>query len=136
VVYAGFWRRFAAAFIDGIILSIPIGIIVGIVIAMNSQALLSLVNVLSLIIQIAYFAVMESSEAQATIGKRVMGIIVTDSQGGRISTMRALGRAAGKIVSGAICCIGYIMAAFTQRKQALHDMIADTVVVARPPTGY
>lgn len=75
-----------------------------------------------------YEAVMESSSKQATLGKMALGLKVTDEQGRRISFVRATGRYFSKIISGMILCIGYIMAGFTARKQALHDMIAGTLV--------
>ena len=76
-----------------------------------------------------YFALMESSTNQATVGKMALGIKVTDLEGNRISFGRALGRTFAKILSGLIIFIGYIIAAFTEKKQALHDMIAGTLVV-------
>jgi uncharacterized RDD family membrane protein YckC len=75
-----------------------------------------------------YFSWMESSKFQATLGKMAMGIVVTDTNGQRISFGRATGRYFAKYISGFLLAIGYIMAAFTERKQALHDMIAGTVV--------
>jgi uncharacterized RDD family membrane protein YckC len=76
-----------------------------------------------------YFAKLESGPARATYGKRVMGLRVTDLAGERIGFGRATGRFFGKFVSGLTFYIGFIMAAFTERKQALHDMIAGTLVV-------
>ncbi|HYB62690.1 MAG TPA: RDD family protein [Methylomirabilota bacterium] len=79
-----------------------------------------------------YFAKMESSPSQATIGKRTMGIYVTDLQGQRLSFGRATGRYFSKIITNMIpLFIGWIMAAFTEKKQALHDMIAGTLVLRR-----
>ena len=78
-----------------------------------------------------YYAGMESSSRQATIGKSIMGIYVTDLDGQRISFLRATGRYFAKILSALILMIGFIMAAFTARKQALHDMIAGTLVYSR-----
>jgi uncharacterized RDD family membrane protein YckC len=79
-----------------------------------------------------YFAAMESSERQATIGKSVLSLRVTDYEGRRISFGRATGRFFAKIVSGMVpLLIGYIMAAFTEKKQALHDMIAGTLVLRK-----
>lgn len=78
-----------------------------------------------------YNAIFESSKWQATIGKRVMKIIVTDEQGKRISFMRAFGRNAGKLLSGLILDIGYFMAGFTEKKQALHDIMAKTLVLRK-----
>ena len=75
-----------------------------------------------------YYALQESSAAQATLGKRAVGIVVTDMDGNRISFGRATGRTFSRILSRMILYIGFIMAAFTDRKQALHDMIAGTLV--------
>jgi uncharacterized RDD family membrane protein YckC/Tfp pilus assembly major pilin PilA len=119
-LYAGFWRRVAAYFIDGLILLIPC-IIVGII------------PILGFFLQIGiwatYKAVFEAGEKQATPGKRAMGIKVTTLDGERISVGQALGRYFGSILSGLILSIGYMMAGFTARKQALHDMMASTLVV-------
>ncbi len=76
-----------------------------------------------------YYALMESSKYQATLGKMAVGARVTDLEGNRISFARATGRYFGKIISGMILMIGYIMAGFTEKKQALHDMIANTLVI-------
>lgn len=78
-----------------------------------------------------YFALQESSSAQATLGKRVLGIKVIDYEGRRIGFARATGRFWGKTLSGILFNIGYIMAAFTARKQALHDILAQTLVIRR-----
>jgi uncharacterized RDD family membrane protein YckC len=74
---------------------------------------------------------MESSVKQGTVGKMILGIKVTTINGGRISFARATGRFFAKILSSLFLFIGYIMAAFTQRKQALHDIIAETLVIER-----
>jgi uncharacterized RDD family membrane protein YckC len=76
-----------------------------------------------------YYALMESSVNQATLGKMALGIKVTDLDGNRISFGRATGRYFGKIVSGMILYIGFIMAGFTEKKQALHDIMASCLVV-------
>lgn len=119
--YAGFWIRFVAVVIDWMILFVGAGIVSaitfggGVIIALAGPWL--------------YEALMMSSEWQATVGKRVMSIIVTDVYGRRISFARATGRHFAKYISAFILFIGFIMAAFTARKQALHDMIAETLVV-------
>ncbi|MEP5613358.1 MAG: RDD family protein [Cyclobacteriaceae bacterium] len=82
-------------------------------------------------IRIVYGAALESSKHQATLGKMAVGIKVTDTNGGRLTFVKALLRAIGKILSGIIIFIGYIMAAFTDKKQGLHDMIAGSVVVKK-----
>jgi uncharacterized RDD family membrane protein YckC len=76
----------------------------------------------------AYYALMESSSMQATLGKKALGMIVTDLEGRRVSLGKATGRFFGKILSGLILGIGYIMIGFTERKQGLHDMLAGTLV--------
>jgi uncharacterized RDD family membrane protein YckC len=86
---------------------------------------------MSLLLTWAYYSGMESSPLQATIGKLVVGIYVTDLQGQRISFGRATGRWFGKIISGAILLIGYLMAGFTEKKQALHDMMARCLVLMK-----
>jgi uncharacterized RDD family membrane protein YckC len=82
-------------------------------------------------IQTLYFALMESSNYQATIGKMVLGLKVTDVNDGKLDFIKALVRNLSKIISGMILLIGYIMAGFTEKKQALHDMIAGTLVVKK-----
>jgi uncharacterized RDD family membrane protein YckC len=79
-----------------------------------------------------YFTLLEASPWQATVGKVALGIRVTDLAGARIGWGRANARYFGKILSSLILGIGYLMAAFTERKQALHDMVAATLVVRKP----
>ncbi len=122
--YAGFWVRFVAIVIDAIIVAVASGIV--------ASATLGAGIGLSFVGSWLYEALMLSSEWQATVGKRAMSIAVTDLDGRRISFGRATGRHFGKYVSAFILGIGYIMAAFTARKQGLHDMMAGTVVVNRP----
>ncbi|MCL6512991.1 MAG: RDD family protein [Alicyclobacillus sp.] len=76
-----------------------------------------------------YYAVFESSPWQATLGKRALGIRVCDMEGRRLSFGRATGRYFAKIISALVLWIGYLMAGWTKRKQALHDMIAECLVV-------
>jgi len=138
--YAGFWLRVAAIFIDGLIFS-PLSVI-SIVLSFMSRADNNNLNIAMwavslayslflLVVRWLYFALMESSSWQATVGKRVMGIQVTGMQGERIGFGRATGRYFGKIISALPLCIGFMMAGFTERKQALHDMIAGTLVVRK-----
>jgi uncharacterized RDD family membrane protein YckC len=76
----------------------------------------------------SYFVFSESSCWQATIGKKLLGIKVGDSEGERIPVGRAFLRLFGKWISGQILLIGYLMAFFTKNKQALHDFLAGTFV--------
>ena len=149
MAYAGFWIRVAAYLIDIIILVIGMSIIqavTGIDMGANYSAQFNEAmttggttqaspfgQLLGLVIGVAYFAGMESSSWQATLGKRALGLVVTDAGGNRISFLRALGRYFAKILSGLILLIGYIMVAFTEKKQGLHDMIASTLVVKGKP---
>ena len=88
-----------------------------------------LYSFLKLTVLIPYFALLESSRLQATFGKLLLGIKVVDLSGKRISFARATGRFFAKILSGQVLLIGYLMAAFTERKQTLHDLLAGTLVV-------
>jgi len=123
VQYAAFWERFIALLIDAVILSVATGSVVaatfGTGVALGSFA------------PWLYEAFMTSSEWQATVGKRVMSIIVTDVNGNRMSFARATGRHFAKYISVFLLGIGFIVAAFSAKKQALHDMIAETLVLKR-----
>ena len=137
--YAGFWKRVAAAIIDGIIVgavnyAVLFAIILPAALFENDvlvYAAIGLYYVLSILLPWLYEAFMESSSKQATVGKMALGIIVTDLYGRRITFARATGRYFAKILSGLTLLIGYLMVAFTERKQALHDMVAGTLVVNR-----
>jgi len=138
-IHAGFWRRSAAYLLDSIIVGV-IGWIVAIVlmaglVASGSFSAMIFGVFLNYIVLIAlnwgYFAFQESSPAQATLGKRALGIKVTDEHAERIGFGRATGRFFGKIVSALIANVGFMLAGWTERKQALHDMMASTFVVFR-----
>lgn len=160
--YGGFWIRFAAYLIDGIIVGIPLGIISVIIYMLfilptgafelyteptyynqdisDEQALLFLGSYLGAtavtillcwIVAIAYFAGLHASKWQATVGKRLLGLKVTDLQGARISFWRALGRYLALSFLSGIFCVGFIIAAFTEKKQSLHDLIASTIVIKK-----
>jgi uncharacterized RDD family membrane protein YckC len=131
--YAGFWIRVVAYVIDSIVVSVILGVIAFALatgaLAMESVGLLVVLYLLCMIGILSYFAIMESSEKQATLGKMAVGIKVGNAEnGGRISTMNAFGRTLSKILSGAILYIGYIMVGFDSKKQGLHDKIANTIV--------
>jgi uncharacterized RDD family membrane protein YckC len=132
--YAGFWRRFVAYVIDNILISVVFWLVALVLGAIAGDGGVIVAYILGTIGVFVYFAAMESSTSQATIGKIALGIQVTDLQGNRISFGKALGRNLAKILSALILYIGFIMAAFTARKQALHDMIAGTLVVKKGAT--
>ncbi len=126
--YAGFWVRVVAAIIDSLIIGIA-GYLVGMILGGQGES--QVPGILSMILAWLYGAYQESSPTQATIGKRIMGIMVTDMHGHRLSFLHATGRHFAKYISAVILGIGYLMAAFTPKKQGLHDMIAGTLVVYR-----
>jgi len=154
VEYAGFWVRFLAFLIDSAVMGIGFVLILiplifltglgGIVGEIHPNedmndvgifmlfGLLFLAATVSLLWTWLYHALMESSEWQATVGKRLLGLVVTDMAGRRLSFGRATGRHFAKIVTNMVpAFIGYIMAGFTERKQALHDMISGCLVLRR-----
>ena len=147
--YAGFWKRLGASIIDQIILSIlsyfillPLFAVVGV--NMFSPSIdetdvgagflmlfleMYLVTMLLLFLgQWLYYALMESTVG-ATLGKLALRIEVTDRTGSRPSFARASGRYFAKILSSLTFGIGYLMAGFTEQKQALHDMVSGCLVV-------
>jgi uncharacterized RDD family membrane protein YckC len=121
--YGGFWARFLALIIDAVIVATATGIV--------TAATFGAGVFLTFCGPWLYEAFMLSSEWQATVGKRAMSLVVTGANGGRISFARASGRHFAKYVSAFILFIGFIMAAFTDKKQALHDMMAETLVINR-----
>jgi len=156
---AGFWIRFVGWIIDYVVLfptillvtypfmadfwaaylqvlqnpsgSVPPGM-------MNLGPMYFLGQLVGLVVTWLYLALMESSKFQGTLGKMAIGLKVIDRNGNRISFARATGRTFSKLFLSGICLIGFIMAAFTQWKQGLHDMIAGTYVVRATgdsPTG-
>lgn len=143
VKYAGFWLRFVAFIIDEFIL----GLIAFVVILpfvgslpmrgrpMSPDELAPFFGghlfLFWIFIPWLYYALFESSAWQATIGKKALGLTVTDLEGRRIGFGRATGRFFGKILSSVIVWIGFIMIGFTSKKQGLHDILAGTLVLRR-----
>lgn len=142
--YAGFWLRFVAYIIDAIILGV-VGLFTLFPLFKANMHAFSTGNIwelytspsrplfamrmLALMLSWVYYASLESSAWQATLGKKVLGLKVTDLAGNRITFGRASGRFFGKILSGMILGIGFLMAGFTERKQALHDILASCLVL-------
>ncbi len=135
--FAGFWKRFVAYIVDVILYLIVFAIVVSLLggslftTATSPEAILAAAGVYLFYYPgwWLYFALMESSSAQATLGKKIMGIKVTDRFGQPLSFGHATGRHFSALITQFTLTIGYLMAAFTARKQALHDMIASTLVV-------
>lgn len=141
-LHAGFWRRCAALIMDGVLIGIAVSIVqvllgigaIGALSANRPGAMVGVVALTALMVflgQWLYFALFESGARQATPGKMALGIKVVDESGRRITFGRASGRYFGKILSGLILNLGYLMAGWTSRKQALHDLLAGTLVVFR-----
>jgi uncharacterized RDD family membrane protein YckC/Tfp pilus assembly protein PilE len=144
-LHAGFWMRFAAYLIDCLIL-IPAFLVLEFLLIVPLAAAaasrhqpgagsaigwLLFVWLLMIVLPWLYFALCESSRLQATPGKLALGLRVTSLHGRRIGFGRASGRYFGKFISSLIMNIGYMMAGWTVRKQALHDLMADCCVVRR-----
>lgn len=157
-VYAGFWARLSAYFLDTAIIAVFMIVSITfmkdrvsdyftahpemITMLQNNGYGSDTVNAaeytskfmyyygmfFGLVFNWVYFAGFESSYLGATPGKWALGIYVTDMEGKRVSFGRATGRYFGKIVSGIILGIGYMMAGFTEKFQALHDMMAECLV--------
>ncbi len=155
VAYAGFWLRFVAYLIDGIIscfafviLLIPLFVLTGAGAALGKiisdgdvgddlGAFLGAGFILGffgiiLVVSWLYYALSESSSWQATPGKKILNLKVTDLTGQPITFARASGRYFAKIITSMIpLAIGYIMAGFTEKKQAIHDMIASCLILRK-----
>jgi uncharacterized RDD family membrane protein YckC len=153
--YAGFWIRFVAYLIDALIMGVlfialfvPFAALTGLTAALGKVSAgdeevknmiggafilgLFCIGIIAFLAGWLYHAKMESSSWQATLGKRAVNLKVTDLTGNPITFQRATGRYFAKIITGLIpLAIGYIMAAFTERRQAVHDMIASTLVLRR-----
>jgi uncharacterized RDD family membrane protein YckC len=138
--YAGFWWRLLAYAIDAVIslcIFVPLGAIVGVMIAASGEDAQSPsmliarfgINVVSILVTWLYYAFCESSAWQGTVGKKLIGLRVTDTAGQRIGFGQATGRHFGKMLSGLILGFGFIMIAFTEQKQGLHDQMAGTLVL-------
>ncbi|NND95165.1 MAG: RDD family protein [Flavobacteriales bacterium] len=124
--YGSFGARLVASILDGVIVSvINFALLFILTDPTNPSPLVSLLNVA---IGWLYYAYQTSSEKQATFGKQALGLKVTDLNGERISFGKATGRYFSKIISAIILFIGYLMQPFTEKKQALHDIIAGTLV--------
>jgi len=130
--YAGFWARVAALIVDNAIVTIfGLALVVGASFAGDAAALVAML--VCFLVALLYWPLLECSARQATFGKQLLGIQVTDMEGGRLSFVRSLLRNLAKIVSSIPLGIGFLLAGFTARKQALHDMIVSCLVVRSGP---
>lgn len=142
--YAGFWFRVIAAIVDGIIsqigaiiVVIPLAFVLGASMAgTSSQREIEAAGeafgmIMGILIPWLYFTVSESSSWQATLGKKMFGLKVTDMAGNKIGFGKANARYWSKIISAIILLVGFLMVAFTKQKQGLHDIIAGTLVIKK-----
>ncbi|HEY5824758.1 MAG TPA: RDD family protein [Cyclobacteriaceae bacterium] len=160
MTYAGFGLRLVAIIIDWIIIGVLQSfVIVPILVAMGFSmfagastmdtgdpeatagmiaAIMAMAGtfwILAMCIQVLYFSFMESSNLQGTVGKLALGIIVTDMNGAKLDFGKAFIRNLCRIISNMTLFIGYIIAGFTEKRQALHDIIAGTLVIKKNPTA-
>lgn len=125
--YASFLRRAAAGIIDGLLIGNLAKLVGGMIFGPEDLKLVGF----SATVGWLYFAFMESSKQQGTIGKIFMKIKVTDLNGNKVNFLKASIRHFSKLLSAIILGIGYLMVLWTDRRQALHDIIAKTLVVKR-----
>ena len=124
---AGFWRRFAAALIDGIIVGVVSGVL--------EAALHGVGYFLAVVLGVAYYGWLEGSASGQTVGKRGMGIRVYDLRsGGPIGPGRAIGRYFARILSAIPLFLGYFWMLWDDEKQTWHDKLVGSVVV--PVSAY
>jgi uncharacterized RDD family membrane protein YckC len=151
-VYAGFWRRAGSFVLDTLVIQIPAGLLTDLLGGSGASSTtttnavtgatsphlhieplrFALTSIFGFVVAWLYYALLQSSSWQATVGQRAVGVRVTDLDGNRISFARATGREFASILSGLIFGIGYLMIIWTERKQALHDILANTLVVRNP----
>lgn len=145
-IYAGFWLRAVAYALDSLLLGLVVGFAIlmplvsrGAVSADDPWVLFTgmsrqviAIQLLVTMVSWLYFASFESSSWQATPGKRVLRLFVMDLEGQRLSFARASGRYFGKLLSGSLFFVGFLIAGITPRKQALHDLLASCLVLRRP----
>ena len=154
VEYAGFWPRVLAFLIDNLVIGVGILVVlIPLLFLTGLGAFLSRIaededlsdagiflivgiflaaGTASLLVTWLYHALMESSEWQATLGKRALGLVVTDLAGQRVSFGRSTGRHFAKMITNLVpAFLGYFMAAFSEKRQALHDMIGGCLVLRR-----
>lgn len=125
--YASFWLRLIAYIIDAAVIALlASGLSLLFFLVTFPDSLTGIVLFLGVWL---YYAFMESSKYQGTLGKFIVEIKVTDLKGKPITFARASARYFGKFISGFLLCVGFIMILFTKKKQGLHDLISDSLVV-------
>lgn len=133
--YAGFWRRAASLLLDMLFISIlviPVGFVFGLLGEDKLEGALLVLFWLSIIALVyLYYTLQESGPKQATWGKQIMGLVVSDMQGKKISFGKASARYFARGLSQLPLHLGYVLMLFTERKQTLHDKLSGSVVLYR-----
>ena len=119
--FAGFWRRGVAFTVD-IYIAVAVSFLLSDITGGTFEPLIALIYA-------GYLTGFESSEWQASIGKRIMGLKVIDERGERLTITRALGRNFAKVLSAAPLFLGFIWVTFSEKNQGWHDSLADTLVI-------
>ncbi len=141
--YAGFWLRFLAALLDGLIVGVPVFLVSAALASTNgpgsggiflNPAAGPLVNILSIVAGMLYYGLLEGGPTGQTIGKRACGILVVDADSGQpgIGTGRGIGRYFARWLSQLVLYLGYLWMLWDPKKQTWHDKLARTVVVKKP----
>jgi len=140
VTYGGFWRRFAAALLDTLILFFPAAT-VRVLLGLSSTGMFDpessaswVATTFEFLLDFIYATAFLCSSARGTLGMQVMDLHVTDLTGDRISFARATGRYFATLLSILTFGVGYLIQPFTRRRQTLHDLVSGTVVVRPTPT--
>lgn len=128
--YQGFFKRLLAYLIDGIILGAVLAL-VAFIWGSNVESRDSIIDTMTPFLSLAYFIILPITVLQGTLGKYVLGMKIINSQGERISLLQSIVRFFSSFLSSLIFFIGYFMIAFTKNKQALHDKISKTYVIAK-----
>ncbi len=139
IQYGSFWNRLVGFVVDGIsvgVIYIAVCFVIGVFIGvsgaqvdLNSPIVSLVFYIIYFTIYFLYFACLESSEAQASFGKMAAGTKVVDENGDRLSFLRASGRSVGRLLSTFTLGIGFLLMPFTEKKQAMHDLMAGTLVI-------
>lgn len=139
LIYAGFWVRFLAAFLDILVLGAGVILFIFAIAALLAYSgresllydrlALPLFYSVIIFITVSYYILMESGEDGATLGKRWLNIKIIDASGNQLTITRALARLILRVFSFALLTLGFLIQPFTRRKQAMHDLLAHTVVV-------
>ena len=127
MIYAGFWKRFAALIIDGCILAVV-------------YLLLMIFPFFPMLFWVLisgyYHVVFETSPLRATPGKALMKMAVLKTNGTSLTVKDSIARFALSFLSSMLLCMGYFISLFTEKKQTLHDIVADTIVVEEVFSTY